>query len=253
VASQGPVSPPASWFENPHFTADDGRLLEILEKRGTRALGGKFACPITITADGRVYGHAAPWGVCHTGINGSCIIAPHSKLGYAPFRRGSVVTAEGETIRTGTLTVGTGHASTTHGVSASTAMAHYDNTGTAVADVEIGEDEYGIWVAGAIRPGATEAQIEALRRSTISPDWRNMGGNLEMVAGLAVNQPGFPLAVVASGHIESLVAAGAGVMYSLSHPAAPVIDEGDVTLRKALAPMLGRAKDMAKERIAALR
>jgi hypothetical protein len=251
VASGGPAKPPKGWFENPNFTDGDGRLVEILEKRGTRALGGKYACPPTVEGD-RVFGHVAPFGVCHTGISGQCLMAPRSRLDYAPFKVGNVMTAEGEMIRTGVLTVGTGHASTSDRLSAANVMAHYDNTGTAVADVNVGEDEYGIWFAGAIRPGATEAQVEALRRSTISPDWRTVGGHLEMVAGLAVNQPGFPLAMVASGRVESLVAVGSGVMHKLKNPVDPsteAVMNVDVALRAALAPELQRAKSHARERL----
>jgi len=254
AAGQGPTRPPRAWFSDPGFTEDDGRLVEILDRRGNRVIGGKFACPLTVEDSGRVYGHIAPWGVCHTGHSGQCILAPHSKAGYAHFLRGQhVVTAEGEKVRVGVITCDAGHAST-RGISASQAMAHYDNTALAVADVTIGEDEYGIWVAGAMRPDASEEQIRALRASSISGDWRQLGGTLELVAALAVNQPGFPLAVVASGQHEALVAAGASVMHRVKHPAPSSAPEaGDVALRAALGPLLGDAKAKARERLAALR
>jgi DNA-binding transcriptional regulator YdaS (Cro superfamily) len=106
--------------------------------------------------------------------------------------------------------VGGGHADGELGYSA--AAEHYDNVGTAVATVTAGEDEHGIWVAGALLADATETQIEALRQSPLSGDWRRIGGNLELVAAHAVNVPGFPVprarAVVASGDQLSLVAAG---------------------------------------------
>src|SRR2546422_2197053 len=40
----------------------------------------QFACPLTVTEDGRVFGHLAPWGVCHTGKPNQCITAPHSAV-----------------------------------------------------------------------------------------------------------------------------------------------------------------------------
>jgi hypothetical protein len=104
----------------------------------------------------------------------------------------------------------TGHAELWHG--ADSAKAHYDNTGFVVADVCCGEDDFGIWVAGAIRPDADELTVRRLRGAALSGDWRQIGGSLELVAALAVNVPGFPItrpkSRVASGAPMSLVAAG---------------------------------------------
>lgn len=256
LASGGPVAPPKSWFEDPNFTADDGRLEEIFDRRGKRAFGGKYACPLTVTPEGRVFGHLAPWGICHTGQSGRCIEAPHSPSGYAHFKRGQhVITAEGEKVRVGNVTAGAGHASTRAGVSASSAMAHYDNTALACADIVCGEDEYGIWVAGALRPDATDEQVRMLRGSSLSGDWRNIGGALELVSALAVNNPGFPQAVVASGHIESLVASGSNVMYRLGHPDVVAEEEhvaGDMPAW-ALRPVLDLAKAAHRARIERMR
>jgi hypothetical protein len=88
---------------------------------------------------------------------------------------------------------------------------HYDSTSSGVADIAIGEDDFGIWVAGSVRPGVTEEQIYELRASDISGDWRDTGGSdLELVAALAVNVNGFPVISVAAsgGRQTSLVAAG---------------------------------------------
>lgn len=186
VASAAPAVPPQAWFGDPHLDAPT---------------------PLTITDDGRVFGHAALWDVCHIGIPG-CTTAPHSMTDYAYFMLGSTMTDAGE-IATGKLTVGGGHADGALGFAP--AAEHYDNVGTAVATVTAGEDAHGIWVAGALLAGATPEQIEALRRSPLSGDWRDIGGNLEAVAFHAVNTPGFPVprarAVVASsGRQTSLVA-----------------------------------------------
>lgn len=251
ASGSGPQAPPASWFENPNFTPDDGRLVEILDKRGQRAIGGKYACPLTIEDSGRVYGHLAPWGICHIGKPG-CVTAPESKSDYAYFKRGQhVVCADGSKVRVGTLTVDAGHANLR--ADPGSAMAHYDNIATAAADVNAGEDEYGIWIAGAIRPTATPDQIAALRASSISGDWRGLGGSLELVAALAVPVPGFPHAVVAGGAEESLVASGASVMHRLKHPVVVEPETGDVALRHALAPLLSDARKHARGRLSALR
>lgn len=254
ASGAGPTRPPAAWFTDPAFEPGDGRLVEILDRRGMRAQGGKWACPITVTDDGRVYGHLAPWDVCHIGQPG-CVTAPHSAVDYAHFKRGQhVVTAEGDQIRVGTLTCDANHASLSRSTTPTAAMAHYDNTATAVADVNVGEDEFGIWVAGAIRPDATDAQIRKLRASGISGDWRALGGQLELVAALAVPVPGFPHSVINhdAGQVETLVASGAQVMHALKHPPEPE-PAGDVALRRALGPLLGQAKDHARDRLAGLR
>ncbi len=247
ASGAGPTAPPAAWFADPGFTEDDGRLVEIHGRRGA----GQYACPITVTADGQVYGHLAPWGVCHIGKPG-CVTAPKSTHDYAYFRRGQhLVTAEGERVRVGVLTADTGHAPLN--ASATAAMAHYDDTRNIVADVNVGEDDYGIWVAGAVRPGATEDQVRNLRASSISGDWRQLGGSLELVAALAVPVPGFPHAVVAGGQM-ALTAAGSQVMHAVKHPPAPDASlGGDHMLRRALAPLLDDARSRARDRIAALR
>ena len=177
-----------SWFANPQL---DGPT------------------PITITDDGRVYGHLALWDTCHIGIKGMCTTPPQSHADYAYFMTGAVHTTEG-LARVGQLTMNTGHADLA--ASPAATAAHYDHTGTAIADVAVGDDEHGIWFAGAMRPGADEMSVRAFQAGSISGDWRAIGGNLELVAALVVNVPGFPIprpALAASaGRQVSLVASG---------------------------------------------
>jgi hypothetical protein len=175
--------------------------------------------PITIVQDKetgryRLVGHAAAWGVCHIGLGLSvgqegCTVAPRSVTNYAHYRVGAIET-DGGLVPIGRITMGTGHAGAN--LSAFPAAEHYDNTGTVVADVAAGEDEHGIWLAGLLRPNVTAEQRAELLAATISGDWRWIGGNLEMVATLAVNTPGFPiprLSVAASGGRQTtLFAAG---------------------------------------------
>jgi hypothetical protein len=81
-----------------------------------------------------------------------------------------------------------------------------------VADVVTGEDEFGIWFSGAMRSNLTDDQVRAFKASTLSGDWRRIGGELELVAALSVNVPGFPiprLGLAASGGRQTaLFAAG---------------------------------------------
>jgi hypothetical protein len=114
-------------------------------------------------------------------------------------------------VAVGTVTMDTGHAG--QRLRGASATAHYDNTGCMAAKVAAGEDEHGIWINGVVRPGLTQDQRFALSGATLSGDWREFKrGELELVAALAVNVPGFPIphtSLAASGDEQiSLVAAG---------------------------------------------
>lgn len=187
--------------------------------------------PLQVTDDGRVFGHLATWGTCHIGIAGTCTTAPKSRSGYAYFTTGtySAQAGPGEKVQipVGALTLGTGHAKLD--ASAMATVEHYDNTGSVVAYVAAGEDDHGIWVAGTLAPNTPVEKRVALQAATLSGDWRKVAGNLELVAALAVNVPGFPIprtrthstergqvALAAAGVVQvapeddAVVAAGAG-------------------------------------------
>lgn len=185
-----PLAPPSNWFDNPNLTGPT---------------------PLTITDDGRVYGHIAAWDTDHIGLPFGTK-PPRSRSNYAYFQTGVVRTSEGTDVPVGQLTLAGGHASLE--ASAAEAIRHYDDTASAFADVKAGEDGYGIWVSGALRPGTTPEQIRAIRASAPSGDWRPIRGALELVAVCQVNVPGFPVARarVASGAVMALVAAGASTL-----------------------------------------
>lgn len=192
AASAAPVVPPRSWFKDPGLTR---------------------ATPLKVTDDGRVFGHIASWTTSHIGR--ASVKPPRSASKYAYFRTGELRTDEGD-IQVGQLTLAGGHASLQ--ASADEAIKHYDDTASAVADVVAGEDEFGIWVAGSLRPDVTPSQIRAFRASAPSGDWRPINGRLELVAVCQVNVPGFPIAraITASGGVPgALVAAGAAYLAEL--------------------------------------
>lgn len=180
--------PPADWFANPGLTVPVG---------------------ITVTDQGRVYGHAAQWGECHVGFDDICVTPPYED-NHSHFLTGEVLCADDSRVAVGQVTIGTGHAPLSY--RATRAVEHYDNTGAVVADVNIGNDDVGIWIAGAVRPHASVSRVHDLRASgRVSGDWRRIGGELRLVGLLAVNVAGFPLntrARVASGVPQSLIAAG---------------------------------------------
>lgn len=194
VAAGGPMAPPKDWFTPPDML------------RPT---------PIQVLPNGRVYGHIAAWaGTPHIGLPGQ-VRPPKSRSNYAYFRTGVVATADGTDQPVGQLTLAGGHAPLS--ADAARAVQHYDDTASAIADVNVGEDRNGIWVAGAVRPDVTDAQIRALRASAPSGDWRVINGSHELVAICQVNSPGFPIpraeCMVAAGAVTALVAAGAQDMF----------------------------------------
>lgn len=179
-----PVNPPKEWFEDPQ-------------------LPGKTK--LTVTDDGHVYGHLAAWNECHRDMaQRECVLAPKSKQDYAPFHLGTVVTAEGEVLSVGKIVMDTRHAGIHLGYTA--AAVHYDNTGDEVAVIRCGEDQYGIWFAGAVVPEATPQKVAKLRRSPLSGDWRREKGSLELTAALAVNAPAFPVYAMEDDERMALVA-----------------------------------------------
>lgn len=183
-----PDNPPREWFQDP-----------------------KLSMPmnVIVTDEGRVYGHAAHWDECHIGHPEMCITAPYEDR-HDLFMCGEVVCSDGSRVQVGQITVGTGHAPLAYG--AQRAAEHYDNTGTAVADVVLGNDEHGIWLAGACRSWVDQTKVKELRAAgKVSGDWRRFGGQLRMVGLLAVNVGGFGYKTrsrVASGKQLALVSAG---------------------------------------------
>lgn len=184
-----PSRPPKEWFSNPD-------LLELQ----------RF---VTITAEGRVFGHLAGWETCHIGYPDMCIQAPREES-FDYFHHGQVETTDGELVATGPIAIQGGHAE--KGLPALSARAHYDDVAAGAIDVAVGPDDHGIWFSGALRPDVTEAQVRRIRASGVSGDWRQIDGKLRLIGICSVNTPGFPkVRLVASGElyeVVELVAAG---------------------------------------------
>ena len=189
------VEAPHEWFVDPEFT----------EKTH-----------LTVTKEGEVFGHIAAWDECHGSFTDECVLPPRSMTNYARFATGQVLTDKGM-VNTGPLTVAKVEKQRAHApgrLGLRPAVAHYENTCAAVADVAVGEDKFGIWVHGWVRPGTAPEKIAELRASDISGDWRwdPQARNMEMIAALGVNAGGFytprVAASVENGQQVSLVAAG---------------------------------------------
>jgi hypothetical protein len=171
IASAAPVAPPDEWFVP--FDLDG-------------------PTPLTVTADGRVFGHLATWDSCHRSgqYSGQCAKPPSDPK--APFfQMGQVLTASGASVDVGVVTVGGGHAARNKGLVA--ALEHYDDVSTGAATVVVREDDYGIGLFGSVVPEADASLVAALRRSPLSGDWRKEKGHWRLVAAHAVVTPGFPI------------------------------------------------------------
>jgi len=227
TASAIPVVPPRDWFRDPSLSGPT---------------------PITVEDDGRVFGHIAAWHVSHIGLPGRNQRPPRSFSGYAYFRTGVLRTDDGD-VPVGQLTLAGGHAPLN--LAAQAAAKHYDDTASAIADVSIGEDAFGIWVAGALRPEATPEQIRALRASAPSGDWRPIDGRLELVAICQVNVPGFPVAraMIAGGQLTALVAAGARPLAELRESR---LSELETRLHELESIEFRRIRDTASSRLVSL-
>jgi hypothetical protein len=209
-ASAAEQLPPADWFAAPDLDR---------------------VTPLTVSDTGRVFGHIAPWDQCHVGLPG-CVTPPSSPSGYSFFHVCSQRTQEGSVLPVGTLTVGGGHADARLGFRA--AQQHYDDVAAGVARVVAGEDEFGIWVAGWMLPGADETAREQFMSLPVSGDWREIGGALEMIAVCSVNTPGFPVprarVSFALGRQRTLVASS-GVVPVLGDPEPEIVRDAGAGAR----------------------
>jgi hypothetical protein len=188
TASAPPVYPPRQAFEYDHATVTGPQ-------------------PFTVSADGQTAsGHLWLWNKCHAGIGNECVVAPRSITDYAYFHNGQVLTADGSLMKVGKITMGTGHAGPN--LRWIPAADHYDNTGVQAAIGRVTEDRWGGHFDGVPVSSLTDEQIQELRRSPISGDWRRINNNLELVAALAVNTPGYPIVASLAGEIQSITAAG---------------------------------------------
>jgi hypothetical protein len=180
VAERVPDEPPREWFADPGLTRPS---------------------KIRVTDDGRLFGHVAAWHSEHAAFPG--VHPPRNRdKSYSKFHRHPVRCADGSVIKTGPLATG-GHTSTDVALAIESVQAHYDDPRYVVGDVVCGEDEHGIWVSGALRPGVSPFQVMLADRYSFSGDWRYG----ELLAACSVSVPGFHLD--ADEEVGALTAAAA--------------------------------------------
>jgi hypothetical protein len=185
TASAGdyPTRPPASWFNPPPAEL------------------GPFAVEYDDTT-GRIVGYLAAADSCHRGLPG-CATAPLQDS-FDHFHVGTILTDDGQRLPVGTITLDGGHAH--EDLPADAAADYYSHTGFAAGYVRCGVNEHGIWMAGVLRAGIDEQQLQRIMAAEVSGDWRRIDGRLQLVAVAAVNSPGFYKARVAEGATVALVA-----------------------------------------------
>lgn len=170
-----PDVPPAWWFDEPTDVDIRGAL--------------------TVTDEGRVYGYLAPAGVPHRSFQQQRVYVPMGNVDYSLFMGRETLVAGGGRVVTGALTMDCGHASIGFRDPAA-AMDHYDNACSIVASVRIGENQNGVWVAGALMPELSASQVSRMMACQLSGDWRPhraRSGWYEFAGALLVPVPGFPM------------------------------------------------------------
>lgn len=226
-----PDLPPAEWFDEPTDVAMDGAL--------------------TVTAEGRIYGFVAPAGVRHRSFSQRAQYVPLRNVDYDRFHGGQTLVAGGGRVSTGNITMDCGHATTALKLTGQQAAEHYDNTCSIVATARVGENEQGVWVAGALLPDVDAATVRRMMACRLSGDWRthlDRAGWREFVAALLVPVPGFPMARNAAS-----VEISEGALVASSVPVRMLIGDQPLALRarvQAAAQRIGR--DNVSRRAAAV-
>lgn len=165
-----PIAPfPREWFEDPGLTE---------------------LSPLTVTADGRVFGLFALRDTCHIGLPG-CVPPPQDD-DFRFFHRQPVPTTAGPVL-TGPLCLTSGHLRDLR-ASLQAAQEHYDNPKFVTARGCAGYTADGhLYFAGAVLPHVPHEDAQLLSMSDVSGDWRPTGSKRQLVGICAVAVPGFPI------------------------------------------------------------
>lgn len=148
----------------------------------------------------RIWGHAAPRGVCHRSGNNGCFQYPgDADAQHSGFHTGAAVTLDnGETIRVGSLTLGGAHIDTKlakQGFGVYDAGTHRDNANRTIAMVRAWEDSHGLAFSGVLMPDASSADLLRAQASAPSVElWPTGRGNQRTLIGIhLVPTPAWPV------------------------------------------------------------
>lgn len=155
----------------------------------------------------RIYGHAAPKGVCHRSDMGACFQYPGDvDPTMRHFHTGTSLTLDdGSTVRVGALTLGGLHLDTRlarQGVSARDANRHREDANQVFALVRAWADPFGLAISGVVVPGVTDAQMAQAMASAPSVElWPEASGRT-LVGVHLVPTPAWPVAASAGSAIS---------------------------------------------------
>lgn len=182
----GAWRPDAAWFEPP--TDEDRKRMEDGEQ------------PL-VSDDGRILGYVATWRqtdgspTLHLGYAdiGEYIPVP-KKQNYTYFHQRNInyPLSDGTSAHVGIIT-DHGHPSQS------------DNPQQQIAIVRVGEDEAGVWIAGAVFPDVRDnlMRFSRIKASAISGEWTSDGS---FRGAAMVNHPGFPQSTAAGQDFYALAA-----------------------------------------------
>lgn len=151
---------------------------------------------LTVTDEGRVYGYLAPKNVAHRAFKDRRVEVPMGKVDYSRWMNRETIVQGGDRLQTGPITMDCGHAAPLAWVDAQQSTDHYDNSCSIVASVRVGENEHGVWVAGALMADVQPHQVARMLACQLSGDWRphrERSGYHELTGALLVPVPGFPM------------------------------------------------------------
>lgn len=138
----------------------------------------------TIDEHGNVYGHLAPWGECHDGIQNRCVIAPRPAH-YSDFHQGSTLTDRG-LVDTGVIFFLGGHPDNPLG--RDQASKAYGGVENVWGKVRVINGRLGPWYSGRILTGLSPEALELARATPVSGHWRT---DDTLAAIVSVNVPGY--------------------------------------------------------------
>ena len=174
----------------------------------------KKAVPLTVTDEDplglrRVYGIAAPNGVCHRSDMGACFQYPGDvDRQHKGFHTGQeVALSDGTKVRVGALTIGGRHLDTNlarQGVSFQDVGRHRDDANTVFAMVRAWETPFGLAVSGVVMPGVDRDTL--LRAMALAPSvelWPS-GRGRTLVGIHLVPTPAWPVAASAGDDTQTL-------------------------------------------------
>jgi len=152
----------------------------------------------------RLYGIAAPKGVCHRSDMGACFQYPGDvDPQHKGFHTGQNVTlSDGKTIRVGALTIGGKHVDASlarQGVDFREVNRHRDDANTVFAMVRAWETPFGLAVSGVVMPGVDKPTLMRAMALAPSVELWPAGRGRTLVGIHLVPTPAWPVAASAGG------------------------------------------------------